>query len=427
MSPNPKLGSLEISGGEHCVQTLGSEGTYKPAPVRRLGIIGGGQLGMLLCRAARDLGITTTVLTPDTSAPAVHETDHILLADYDDPTALNQLILCCDVITFEFEAVPDSTIERLQEAIERREAKVQPEPKTLARLKDKGLQKRWLLDNGLPTLPFKLTDKSTRATDLLSGPLSLPLVQKARTGGYDGKGVQVLTEEADLAALWPIPGLVEPMLDNCTEVAVVVASDGRGALRAYPPVHMAFDPQLNAVRTVTTPATIEPRIQLSCDTIARDAVRRLGSAGVFAVELFVTAKGEVFINELSPRVHNSGHLTLDAFKCDQFEQHLRAIAGLPLGQIVARAPAAAMLNLLYDDSMAPALAPYPYTRRLDAQGHTFLHWYGKRAPKPGRKMGHITALAMSGEAALLQAENGLAKVQAGDLGDEYDEPRAIAS
>ncbi len=409
------------------MQTFSNNGSYEPAPVRRLGIIGGGQLGMLLCRAAHKLGITTTLLTPDTSAPAVHETDNVLRADYDDPTALNQLILGCDVITFEFEAVPDITIERLQEAIERREVQVHPEPKTLARLKDKGLQKRWLLDNGLPTLPYILTDETTSATDLLSGPLSLPLVQKARTGGYDGKGVQILTEAADLAALWPIPGLVEPMLDNCTEVAVVVASDGRGALRAYPPVHMAFDPALNAVRTVATPATIEPRIQLSCDTIARDAVQRLGSAGVFAVELFVTAEGEVFINELSPRVHNSGHLTLDAFKCDQFEQHLRAVVGLPLGQIVARAPAAAMLNLLYDDSMAPALAPYPYTRQLDAHGRTFLHWYGKRAPKPGRKMGHITSLAMSAEAALVQAENGLAKVQAGDLGNEHDGPRAAAS
>jgi 5-(carboxyamino)imidazole ribonucleotide synthase len=398
-----------------------------PPQAHCLGIVGGGQLGMLLCRAARKIGVQTAVLSPDAAAPAVHEADHLVTADYDDPAAIDELISLSDTITFEFEAVPDSALARLQEAVERREVRVHPEPATLGRLKDKGLQKQWLQRSGLPTLPFELTDSETSVEAILAGSIQLPLVQKARQGGYDGKGVQILRSLEELAGLWPVPGLVEPALDDCTEVAVVVVSNGRDKLLAYPPVSMTFDPELNAVSTVTSPAGVSRPVQADCEAVARDAVSLLGSAGVFAVELFVTPAGEVYINEVSPRVHNSGHLTLDAFKHCQFEQHVRAVTGLPLAPIVPRSPAAAMLNLLYDDSMAPALSPRPYDVTLDDKGYTRMHWYGKQTPRPGRKMGHITALGMSAEDALERVHAGLARLRDGNLPDDSNGSRALAS
>ena len=405
----------------------GSTQQADTAGAKRLGIIGGGQLGMLLCQAARKLDLHTVVLTPDATAPAVHEADTALVAAYDDPRTLAEFIDQCDVITFEFEAVPDATLEQLAAAVEGRDVEVHPEIDTLRLLKDKGTQKCWLEEKGLPTLPFKLLDPDTTADSLLSGELQLPLVQKTRSGGYDGKGVQLLPTRESLESLWPVASLVEPLLKDCIEVGVVIASNGSGTLRAYPPVSMEFDPEFNAVLTVTSPAQVDADVQARCADIANDAVAALGSAGVFAVELFVTTDEEIFINEISPRVHNSGHLTIEGFKHDQFEQHARAVTGMPLAPIIPRAPAAVMLNLLYRDSMAPAMAPKPYSAELDDRARTCLHWYGKREAVRGRKMGHITALGISAAVAAERTAAGLQRLEAGDLGDLPELNRALAS
>ncbi|MCB1842532.1 MAG: ATP-grasp domain-containing protein [Halioglobus sp.] len=380
---------------------------------RWLGIIGSGQLGMLLCDAARALDIRTMVLSDDPAAPAIYSADAVLVASMQDPRALASMLQQCDTITFEFEAVPDTTLERLSRAVARGSVSVHPAVATLQRLKDKGLQKTWLRESQLPTLPFTLTDADTAADELRAGAIQPPLVQKTRQGGYDGKGVQILLEDADLAKLWPVPGLIEPALIGCTEVAVVVARDTLGTTLAYPPVSMAFDDRLNAVSTVTYPAEVAPDIRAACTGIAERAVNALAAAGVFAVELFVTASGDIFINEISPRVHNAGHLTLTAFEHDQFEQHVRAVMGLPLAPIKPLAPAAVMLNLLYDDSMAPAHTGEPYNMELEPQ--VMLHWYGKQEARDGRKMGHITALGDSPTAALALAHAGLARIRSGEL------------
>jgi 5-(carboxyamino)imidazole ribonucleotide synthase len=206
-----------------------------------------------------------------------------------------------------------------------------------------------------------------------------------------------------------------------------VARDVAGNLSAYPPVTMVFDPDLNAVSTVISPGALEPAIQASCTTIACDAVAALGAVGVFAVELFLSEQGELYINEISPRVHNSGHLTIDAFKHDQFEQHIRAISGRPLAPTLPRAPAAVMLNLLYEDSMAAAHTGIPYTMALDARDHTTLHWYGKPEARSGRKMGHITALGISPAIALERAYAGLARIRSADFHPPVDARQAAAS
>ena len=404
--------------------------TAQPASAQplssRVGIIGGGQLGMLLCQAARRLDIHTTVLTDDPTGPAVHTADELLVAGLDDQQAVAELISKSDVITFELEAIPDVTLESLQQAVQRGQVTVNPSVATLARLKDKGLQKTWLSESGLPTLPFLLVDDTVTPGELESGDISPPLVQKARQGGYDGKGVQILREKAQLSQLWPVPSVIEPALHNAIEVAVVVARDSTGNISAYPPVTMIFDPGLNAVSTVTSPGELDPGVQERCHRIARDAVTALGAVGVFAVELFLSEQGELYINEISPRVHNSGHLTIDAFKHDQFEQHIRAITGRPLAPMSSHAPAAVMLNLLYDDSQAAAHTGAPYAVALDKQEHTTLHWYGKPDARPGRKMGHITALGMTPEIALERAREGLAHLGSKDFHPPVEAKQAAA-
>ena len=393
----------------------------------RVGIIGGGQLGMLLCQAARRLDIHTTVLTDDPTGPAVHTADELLVAGLDDQQAVLELISKSEVITFELEAIPDVTLDTLQQATQRGQVAVNPSVATLARLKDKGLQKTWLSESGLPTLPFVLADETVTAGELQNGEITTPLVQKARQGGYDGKGVQILREQDDLSKLWPVPSVIEPALHNAIEVAVVVVRDTCGNIDAYPPVTMLFDPALNAVSTVTSPGELDSGTQERCHTIACDAVTALGAVGVFAVELFLTEQGELYINEISPRVHNSGHLTIDAFEHDQFEQHIRAITGHPLAPISPQAPAAVMLNLLYDDSQAAAHTGAPYAVALDEQEHTTLHWYGKPDARPGRKMGHITALGRSPEIALERARDGLAYLGSTDFHPPVEAKQAAAS
>ncbi len=399
------------------------QNTASAAP-RWLGIIGSGQLGMLLCEAARGLDVRTMVLSDDPAAPAIYSADAVLVASMTDPRALADMIQQCATVTFEFEAVPDTTLDRLARAVARSAISVHPGVDTLSLLKDKGRQKTWLRDNGLPTLPFILTDAGTTADDLRAGTIPTPLVQKTRQGGYDGKGVQILLHDADLERLWPVPGLIEPALIDCTEVAVVVARDTQGSIQAFPPVSMAFDASLNAVSTVTYPAEVAPDIRAACADIAERAVSALAAVGVFAVELFVSTQGEIFINEISPRVHNAGHLTLTAFEHDQFEQHVRAVMGLPVAPVSARADAAVMLNLLYDDSMQPAHTGQPYSMQLESQ--SALYWYGKTEARSGRKMGHITALGESTEAALALAHAGLERIRQGDLNPTPISARASA-
>ena len=374
---------------------------------QRVGIIGGGQLGMMLCQAANRLSVSGVVLTDDATSPATYFAERDFTAGLDDLSALQKLIECSDVITFELEAVPDQSLDLLSDAVNDGKVKVHPSVDTLRLIKDKGVQKTWLHDQGLPTLPFILIDEQANSDDLLKKGFCAPVVQKVRRGGYDGKGVQILWNAEDLDRLWPAESVIEPALPNCTEVAVVVARDQYGEMSAFPPVTMEFDETLNAVSVIVSPGVLEPAQQTKCLQIALDAVGALGAIGVFAVELFITAAGEFFINEISPRVHNSGHLTMDGFQHDQFEQHIRAVSGRSIGPIVPRAPAAVMLNLLYDDNLSNAHTGAPYSVALDDDHMTFAHWYGKKEAREGRKMGHINAMGHSRDQALARARAGL--------------------
>lgn len=388
----------------------------------RLGIMGGGQLGMLLCQAARPIGITTAVLEPNPAGSALGFADTPIVASLGDADAVRELIAASDVITFELEAIPDESLALLREAEAAGRLAVRPSIDTLMRFKDKGVQKAWLEAEGLPTLPFLPVDNGTVPDALRDGRWSLPVVQKAHRGGYDGKGVQLLRTEADLERLWDVPSYLEPALDPVRELSVVVCRAMDGALSAYPPVSMTFDNRYNAVHSVSSPAEASATLTAEAERIALDAIGRLDTPGVFAVELFVDPDDHVTINEISPRVHNSGHLTLEAFDHSQFEQHVRAVMGLPLGALQATEPAAEMLNILYDDRFEAACPPTPRVDDVGVNELCRIYWYGKSTGQAGRKMGHITAAGATASGVRRAAESTLE-----GLGQAPDTDPAAAS
>ncbi|MGB1774389.1 MAG: 5-(carboxyamino)imidazole ribonucleotide synthase [Arenicellales bacterium] len=394
----------------------------KKAALDRIGILGGGQLGMMLCEAARRLGVTVTVVTDDPTSSAVYVADQSIVAPLDDLSAVARLIEASDVVTFELEAIPDETLDLLEHAQAEGKIEVHPGVDTLRLIKDKGLQKTWLQDQGLPTLPFLLADENVDEGVVLQSGFCAPLVQKTRRGGYDGKGVQMLLEPEALSDLWPVASVIEPALESCLEVAVVVTRAESGETSVYPPVTMMFDPALNSVSTVISPGDLSETQRTECIEVATRAIQALDAAGVFAVELFISTSGEIFINEISPRVHNSGHLTMEGFQCDQFEQHLRAISGRPIAPTEPQAPVSVMLNLLYEDRLSPAHTGVPYTARLQEEGQVTVHWYGKKEARPGRKMGHVNALGNSREEALAHAQSGLERLQS----DTFQPPEGEA-
>jgi 5-(carboxyamino)imidazole ribonucleotide synthase len=368
---------------------------------RRLGIMGGGQLGMFLCQSARTLGMESIVHEANPAGSALPYADKTIVASLDDLAAVRRLTEASDVITFELEAIPDESLKLLRAAESRGEIRVRPSIDTLARFKDKGIQKAWLQAEGLPTLPSLTVQDGTIPGPLRDGRWTLPVVQKAHRGGYDGRGVQLLRSRDDLDRIWDVPSYLEPALDPCRELSVVVARDGRGELAAYPPVSMTFDARYNAVFSVSSPARAPDALVREADRIAREAVGRLDTPGVFAVELFIDPDDHVTINEISPRVHNSGHLTIEGFEASQFDQHVRAVMGLPLAPVVPRAPAAEMFNLLYDDGFRDACPSRP---GLTDTGDAVIHWYGKSVGQAGRKMGHITATGPDSGAVQAAAE-----------------------
>ena len=366
---------------------------------QHVGILGGGQLAMFLCSAADSLGYKTTVLAHSADSPAAMTAGSVLSGDLDDVDLVEELISRTDVITFDLEAIPSSTITLLDEAIARGDVAVHPDSNVLRTLQDKLVQKQWMVDNGLPTAPF-VGVEGDHAMLGIARSFGVPLVQKARQGGYDGRGVQILHDEASLEHLWPIPSLVEEFVTDARELAVVAARGHTGEIVAYEPVEIFFHPEHNVLETVEAPAILPGALRDRAIEIAEATLTALGGVGLFAIELFL-ADGELLINEISPRVHNAGHHTLESAATSQFEQHLRAVCGLPLGPPTQARPAV-MRNLLWQHD----------SRRLEgtelesiaACHDASLHWYGKRDARPWRKMGHITALGDSTASALQTAD-----------------------
>ena len=348
-----------------------------------LGVLGGGQLGRMLIQSAISYNQDIHILDPDPNAPCKDLAQQFTVGSLKDYAAVYAFGKDCDVITVEIEAVNTEALQKLADEGK----KVYPQPHLLALIQDKRTQKQFYLENGIPTAEFILTENKA---DVLANASFLPAVNKLGKEGYDGRGVQVLRTAADLDLAFDAPGLLEKLIDFDKEIAVTVARNEQGEVIAYPAVECAFHPTANLVEFLFAPAAISPAIEQKAQAIAKDLILKLDLVGILAVELFVTRTGEVLVNEIAPRPHNSGHHTIEANFTSQFEQHLRAVMNWPLGNPGLRCPAA-MINLLGEDGYEGTALVEGLAEALSESG-VYLHLYGKKYTKPFRKMGHVTLL-----------------------------------
>jgi len=274
-------------------------------------------------------------------------------------------------------------------------------------IKDKGTQKNFYKDKNLPTSDFiMLNDKADLLQKIADKEISIPFVQKSRTEGYDGKGVLVVKDETDLTKAFDSPSFIENLVDIQKELAVIVARNEDGNIETYPTVEMVFDPEANLVDYLQCPSEISEAHDQQCQEIAKSLAKECNLVGLLAIEFFLTNNGEIIINEMAPRTHNSGHITMEACVTSQFEQHLRSICNLSLGK-TNYVQSAVMLNLLgRKDYTGPA--NYPALDKICSIPGVHVHIYGKKISKPKRKMGHININASS----LSEAQETLQKIKA---------------
>jgi 5-(carboxyamino)imidazole ribonucleotide synthase len=347
------------------------------APGATIGILGGGQLGRMLSQAASRLGFDVVILDPEENSPAGRVSRGQIVAAYDDPTALTVFGRVCDVVTFEFENVPAASVERLAEA----GALVAPGPTALAVAQDRVEEKTFLNAVGAPTVAFAAIDGLDDLHAALET-LGVPALLKTRRDGYDGKG-QVWIKSAKqaetaLASLGGRPAILEARAPFLRELSIIAARGRDGAVAVYP---LGENRHAGGVlRTTLAPAEIDAKTERRARAIARSVLEGLAYVGVMGIELFDLGEGRLLVNEIAPRVHNTGHWTQDGCVCDQFEQHVRAIAGWPLGPTAAHARVE-MTNLLGSD--------VEQWSKLSARPDQRLHLYGKAEARPGRKMGHV--------------------------------------
>ena len=339
----------------------------------RIGILGGGQLGLMLLQAAVDWNLDIHVLDPDAEAPCRKIAPHFTQGSLQDFDTVYSFGKDLDVITIEIEKV---NVEAL-EALEKEGKKVYPQPSVIRQIQDKRIQKQFYAEKQLPTAEFILTEDRQDVANHIS---FLPAFHKLGKDGYDGRGVQRLTSAQDL----------EKAVAFEKELAVIVARNAKGELETFPTVEMVFHPEHNLVEYLFAPAEISEEINAKAQAIARQTAEAFQIVGLLAVELFLTDSGEVLINEVAPRPHNSGHHTIRANATSQYEQHWRAILNLPLGSTHAYGPSA-MVNLLGEDGYeGPAV--YEGMEKLLATPQVFPFLYWKALTKPFRKMGHITIM-----------------------------------
>jgi 5-(carboxyamino)imidazole ribonucleotide synthase len=351
--------------------------------MKRIGIIGGGQLARMMIYESKKFGFSFTVLDPAEAPPAASCADRHIRGGLYSEAHLRELVESSDVSTYDIEHISTEILKKL----EREGGVIEPAPRVLEIIQDKYVQKTTFSEAGLPVSSFYAAEGTA---DIDTAETSFPFVWKARTGGYDGRGVAVIRNTEDLSLLPNCPSLIEEYVDFEKELAVLVARSVSGELCSYPVVEMIFDPVTNICTEVIAPARIEAAAAGRAGEIAEQAVRSLGGAGVFGVELFLTGDGSVYVNEVAPRPHNSGHYTIEACRTSQFEQHIRAINGLPLGDPGLTHPAV-MVNLFGTPGNSGPAAYRGYEEALALPGCS-LHIYGKAESRGNRKMGHATCI-----------------------------------
>ncbi len=349
-------------------------------PGATIGVMGGGQLGRMLALAAARLGLKTVVLDPEADCPASTVAARTIQGAYDDPKGLMALADACDVITFEFENVPADAVQQLIDM----GAEVAPSPRALAVAQDRVEEKTFLNLAGAPTVSFVAASSRRTAVDAVRK-LGPPCLIKTRREGYDGKGQMWIEHAADaadaFAKIGAKPAIVEAACDFTRELSVIAARGRSGGIAVYP---LGENHHENGIlRRTHAPAAVSPHVRDQAEQIAARILTSLDYVGVLAVELFETKDDRLLVNEIAPRVHNSGHWTLDGCEVDQFEQHVRAVAGWPLGPSHAIAQTE-MVNLLGDE--------IEDWKKLSADPAARLWLYGKTEARPGRKMGHVNRL-----------------------------------
>lgn len=360
----------------------------------KLGILGGGQLGKMLALAASTWDVNIHVLDPLENCPAANVCSKLVVGDFTDYDTVYAFGKTVDVITVEIEKV---NIEALKQ-LETEGKKVLPSTHSLSIIQDKGLQKQFYAEHNIATSDFEIYDSvEAIKTALSNGNLAFPFVQKLRKGGYDGKGVAVIKSEQDLELLLDGPSVVEDLVDLQKEIAVIVARNERGETKCFPSVEMEFNPKANLVEFLFCPAAISEDEENKAQALSMAIVEKLDFVGLLAVELFVDKQGEIFVNEVAPRPHNSGHHTIEGLVTSQYEQHLRAVLNLPLGSTKVKLPSV-MINILGEEGYEGDVVYEGLEDCLKVEGAKF-HIYGKRNTKSFRKMGHATVIDEDLEAA----------------------------
>ena len=354
--------------------------------MQKAGILGGGQLGRMLLQQAANYPVQTYVLENDPECPAAHLCHHFVKGDiqlFEDVYAFGKDL---DLLTIEIEAVNIEALEKL----EKEGVKIVPRPAVIKTIKNKIYQKEFYREHQIPTAGYVVVNHPHELQKHLP---FLPAVQKLGEGGYDGRGVQVLHHAGDLHKSFDAPSVLEKLVDIKKEIAVIIGIDEQGNTALFPPVEMIFDPVLHLLDYQVCPASLPEPLLREVETVATRVVQDFGSPGLFAVELFVDQHDQVYVNESAPRVHNSGHHTIEANQTSQFDMLWRIMLGYPLGK-TASVKCSAMVNLVGQPGYSGE-ATYPGLEEVLAIEDTYVHVYGKKLTKPGRKMGHITFLGDS--------------------------------
>lgn len=351
----------------------------------KLGILGGGQLGKMLLYETRKYDIHTHVLDPSPEAPAKLACNHFVQADLMDYEAVLEFGRKVDLLTIEIEAVNLEALEQLeQEGIP-----VYPSSTTLKKIQSKAVQKQFYHQNKIPTSAFKIYQNRQELIEAVeSEQRPLPFVWKSATGGYDGKGVSIIRDKENLQQIPEGVCVAEELIPFKHELAVIVARNTQGEVTTYPVVEMEFHPEANQVEYVLCPARIPSHVSDRARAVAKQVSETFSHVGLLAVELFQTHEDEILVNEAAPRPHNSGHYSIEASFTNQFEQHLRAILGLPLGHTDSKV-SGVMVNLVGEEGYSGKVHYENIAEILAMRGVT-PHIYGKKMTRPFRKMGHVT-------------------------------------
>jgi 5-(carboxyamino)imidazole ribonucleotide synthase len=350
----------------------------------KVGILGGGQLGRMLLQAAANYQVETHVMENDDECPAAHLCRYFIKGNIRDFDSVYNFGKSLDAVTIEIENVNIDALEKLEEE----GVKIYPRPSVLRIIKNKVLQKRYYLEHQIPTAEFAVLQS---VKEINQWEQLLPAVQKLAEGGYDGRGVQIIEDIHSSHLGFDEHSVLEKKIKINKEIAVIIAVDQNGKTTLYPPVEMVFNKDLNLLDYQISPADISQNVLWKTEAIALSVVRNFNSSGLFAVELFVDSNDEVFVNETAPRVHNSGHHTIEAHYSSQFDMLWRIILGFPLGNTKAILPSV-MVNIIGNEGYVgePKYSGLDEVLKID---NAFLHIYGKLQTKPGRKMGHITILS----------------------------------